>query len=161
MSAQRRNSESVDAFERQVVETFRFLTDELDFELVGAERPNWYERSVEYIGRYTGVVIELDAREHQLRVLMARLIRGLLGRRKLPTYVDTAETHWVDLREVIAVRDPSSPLLRARAGKGPMSDEQMGDLLRRYAEALRRHAADILAGDFAVFPEAQTMARRL
>jgi hypothetical protein len=160
MSSQGRDGESVDVFERQTVEAFRFLIEEHGFELVGAERPGWYERSVVYVGRDTGVVVELDAREHALRVLLARLVRRLVGRKKLPSYLDTAETHWVDLREVIALRDPSSPLLQVRE-KGAMTDEQMGQLLHRHADALRRHTTDILSGDFAVFPEAQKMARHL
>jgi hypothetical protein len=161
MSAQGSDRESVEGFERLVVEAFRFLVDEFDFELSGVARSSWYERSVVYVGRNTGVVVELDTREHTLRVLLAKLVRRLLGKKKLPSYLDTAETHWVDLREMIALRAPSSPLLRARFGRGPMSDEQIGQLLPRYADALRRYATDILSGDFAVLPEAQKMARHL
>lgn len=103
-----------------------------------------------YANRTTGLKVRLDWDEFRPFLTIARL--GARGRfPEEPIFPRSPPTEIFDLDHLILLRagriHPVGALIRAREAS------QAEECLRAYAKAAEAHAADVLEGDFSVFPE--------
>lgn len=116
---------------------------------VGAEAEDASAAEVLYLNRTTGLRVRVDWGEFRAMLTIYKLVDG-----KVPPGQPPSEAHLPRL----AFDVDDLLLLRAGSGSpvGKMLHErdhaQVSRLLGEYASALQKHAADVLSGDFSVFP---------
>jgi hypothetical protein len=123
-------------------EKFQFLVDEFGFRRMAATRSG--TGIVIYANSTTGVEISYDRRDGYIQVMLMRLVAG-----KPPAYGDfrNGQPLWT------AVRLRAPALIGAVERIAVLTEAEIEAMLTANAVAVRDYAADILRGDFTVFPE--------
>ena len=132
-----------------IKEAMQPLTQQFNLRVVGeSDLSNWSE--VDYGNNTTGLSVAIDWSEFRPFVRIGELIQGVLP--LAPTSIKDAEhIKSFDVDDILLIRvkggSPVGKMLGAR------DDQAVERLMREYAVALKLHAADILSGDFVIFPE--------
>jgi hypothetical protein len=132
-------------------EKLRFLEEEHGFRLA-ARSADYHAAEVTYQNQTTGVSVYYEYRDGAVWAVLRRLVQG-----RLPGYEDRVNAH--GLWTLQALRDPAYDAT-PKMGSGPLTDAQMQTEITAIAEALRKFAPDILAGEFSVFPELARIERQ-
>jgi hypothetical protein len=124
-------------------EKFQFLADEFGFRRIASATLSGPDY-VLYTNSTTGVGIDYDRRDGSITIVLMRLVDG-----KPPAYGDASNRQpvWTVLR----LRAPAAAAVRGR--RGVRTEAEVEAALTPDAAAVRAYAADILRGDFSVFPE--------
>jgi hypothetical protein len=148
-------------FDQIAKEQFAFLLSDYAFELAKCKEENW-GYSLVYLNRSTGVEIVYEYREAYVFITLYRLVGRRLVRNPL-NIADDAEIHGFALDDIIGLRNPSARMKPAyEYGEGSeYYDRETGMTLyvSRFAENLRKHAHDVLSGDFRVFSQLDRIVR--
>jgi len=105
-----------------------------------------------YENKTTNVAIRLDWREQYLSVLLGR-------RDREPPRRPENELIAFDLEDLLKLRTGRHAIDLSRFGK-VLTHTDINEMTSAYARALRDHAADILQGDFTLFPELEKIVRK-
>jgi hypothetical protein len=127
----------VKEFEDLCREAFQSLEQEFDLRATDSSTTG-DSATVILINRTTAVEVYLEVRD------------SLVVYTTLAEY-DTDLTNRFPLESLIDLRNPSLRVRQPR--EWPLSEDRIRQTLRGYARALRECAADVLRGDFQVFPE--------
>lgn len=130
---------------------FQFLVDEFGFK----KRANKTDVGIyrlRYENKTTKVEIGFDWREQYVYVLLGR-------RDKEPPQRPEDELVAFDLEDLLKLRTGKHAIDQNRFGKA-LTRKDINEFLTTYARALRQHAADLLQGDFSVFPELEKIVRK-
>lgn len=130
---------------------FQFLVAEFDCK----QKANKTDAGVyrlRYENKTTKVEIGFDWREQYIYVL--------LGRRDKPKPKGPEdEIVAFDLEDLLQLQTGKYAIDQGRFGKA-LTLKAVKEILRTYARALREHAADVLQGDFSIFPEIEKIVRK-
>jgi len=132
-------AERKEVFEKLCRELFQFLVDEFGCRLASTKEDGG-THSVIYQNSTTAVGVYFEARDRAVWVVLMRLFKG----KRLP--YDGSYSH--GLRHLIRLRAPSITLEET-----VHSEADIERVLSEDASAVRTYAADVLQGDFGVFPE--------
>lgn len=130
---------------------FQFLVDEFGFK----KRANKTDAGVHrlsYENKTTKAEIGFDWRDQYIYVLLGR-------RDRKPPQRPEDEIVAFDLEDLLKVRTGKRAVDQDRFGRA-LTRKDVKELLTTYASALREHAADVLQGDFTVFPEVEKIVRK-
>jgi hypothetical protein len=133
-----------DSFVSLVREKFRFLEEDYGFKLVSTECDR-DTSVVPYQNDTTGVSAYYEPRDSSVWVVLRRLVNG-----ELPGYDDPINTH--GLYAIVSLRSPGA-WVGEKHDPGPLTPAEMETRIDEQAKALRTHGADILRGDFSIFPK--------
>ena len=135
---------------------FQFLVDEFGFK----KRANKTDVGVyrlPYDNGTTKVEIGFEWRDQYVYVLLGRRdVKKPKDARRLPRPED--ELPAFNLEDLLKLRTGKYAVDQDRFGKA-LTREDIKEILSTYARALREHAADVLQGDFSVFPELEKIVR--
>jgi hypothetical protein len=123
-------------------EQFQFLVDAFDFRRMAASRAGI--GTVIYTNSTTGVKLSYDRRDGYIGVDLIRLVNG-----KVPAYGERRDTR--PLWTAVRLRAPG--IETKVFSIGVLTEARIAAELAAIAAAVRNYAADILRGDFSVFPE--------
>ena len=141
----------IDGFFELGEKAFAFLTDEFGFRKKAKKTDAGVYR-LRYENKTTKVEIGFDWRE--------QTIYGLLGRRdRKPPQRPEDELVAFNLEDLLKLRTGKHAIDQDRFGKA-LTRKDVKEIIGTYARALRAHAADVLHGDFAVFPEVEKIVRK-
>lgn len=136
---------------------FQYLVDEFGFK----KRANKTDVGVyrlPYDNGTTKVEIGFEWRDQYVYVLLGRRdVKKPKDARRLPRPED--ELHAFNLEDLLKLRTGKYAVDQDRFGKA-LTREDIKEILSTYARALREHAADVLQGDFSVFPELEKIVRK-
>jgi hypothetical protein len=133
---------------------FRFLVDEFGFKK-RANKTDVEVYRLPYENGTTKVEIGLEWRDQYVYVLLGR--RDVKKPRRLPRPEDKLIAF--NLEDLLKLRTGKYAIDEDRFGKA-LTRKDIKELLSTYARGLREHAADILQGDFTVFPELEKIVRK-
>jgi hypothetical protein len=147
----------IDEFFELGEKEFKFLVDEFGFKKKANKTDAGVYR-LRYKTETTEIEIGLEWRDQYIYVLLGRRDRKKPQEKgRLPRPED----------ELVAFN--LEDLLKLRSRKYAIDDDRFGKELRRkdikeilstYARGLREHAADVLRGDFTIFPELEKIVRK-
>ena len=136
---------------------FQFLVDEFGFK----KRANKTDVGVyrlPYDSGTTKVEIGFEWRDQYVYVLLGRRdVKKPKDARRLPRPED--ELLAFNLEDLLKLRTGKYAIDQDRFGKA-LTRKDIKEILSTYARGLREHAADVLQGDFTVFPELEKIVRK-
>jgi hypothetical protein len=136
---------------------FQFLVDEFGCKKK-ANKTDVEVYRLPYENTTTKVEIGFDWREQYLYVLLGRRDREKLkAKGRMPRPED--EIIAFNLEDLLQLRTGKYAIDQDRFGKA-LTRKDIKDILSTYARALREHAADVLQGDFSIFPELEKIVRK-
>jgi hypothetical protein len=140
-----------------VRETFAYLETEFGATISKREK-NAYAVYVTYQNSTTGVQIELSSQKEGVTVMVIRLVDG-----QVPAYpifiTEDTELNWFNALDF--VDPPRTSLVPDVTLSDPMEPdpEELRDCLEWFADILKRHASDVLKGDFGVLESIEKRVR--
>ena len=110
---------------------------------------------------YTGLKVTFEWRDKYLAVQLCRLVDGKVQRDEASRDSEWTCFHLVDLLSVNAPDyDQNSLLLPEEWNTEEATMDEIGQSLKKYADAIRRYGGDVLRGDFSVFPQLDRIAKQ-
>ena len=141
----------VDEFFKLGEKEFQFLVDEFGFKKK-AKKTDVGVYRVPYENETTKVEVGFDWRDQYLYVLLGRRDRKPPQRRE-------DELIAFGLEDLVKLRTGNYAVDQERFGKA-LTLKDVKEIVSTYARALREHAADVLQGDFSIFPELEKIVRQ-
>jgi hypothetical protein len=141
----------IDEFFKLADKEFQFLIDEFGYKKKAKQTDAGVYRRC-YENRTTNVAIRFDWREQYIHVLFGRRDRN-------PPRRPEDEMVAFDLEDLLKLRTGRHAIDLNRFGKA-LTRRDVKQMISAYARALRRHAGDVLQGDFAVFPALEKIVRK-
>ena len=137
-------------------EQFKFLVTDFGFQLSKSEKEDWGYELI-YLSKTTGVKITYEFREAYIFIMLYKLVDGSLIANPRSIQENTI-LYGYGLDDIIGLRNPQN-LIKPAYQYGEESeyyDKQKGLTLyvTAFANNLKEHASDVLAGDFKIFDEA-------
>ncbi len=136
-------------------EQFHFLESEFNFRLSKSENEEWGYQLL-YLNDSTGVKITYEYREAYIFIMLYKLKDGCLVENPRNIEENTSLNGFA-LDDVIILRNPEDIIKPTYEYDEDSEFFQEDDGLSRYtaafAEYLKKHGADMLDGDFNLFPE--------
>jgi hypothetical protein len=126
------------AFEEEVKRHFSFLEDRFRCSLVSSYTAGGFEHYLSFANETTAVVVVFDERERRLDASVAKLERGLFGRRKIPAVGRVAV-------ETLAAEKGLDVEVPERVQSAP---ETIRAAVADLATAVEKAAVEELRGDF-------------
>ena len=133
---------------------FRFLVDEFGLK----KRANKTDAGTYYLlyeNKTTTVAVTLEWRDQYINVLLGRRDRKVPDR--LPRPED--ELLSFSLEDLLKVRTGKYAIEEGRFGRA-LTRKDIKEVLSAYARGLREHGADVLQGDFSIFPKLEKIVRQ-
>lgn len=149
-------NEIVNAFFKISAEKFQFLADEFGFQR-GAKKSEGGLYRVLYESETTAVEIGLEWKEQYIYVELFRLIGGRIKKNPIVIQPDSELTVH-NLEDLIGIRAPSMMPGREHISK-PITVDTLDQVLTHYSRALKEVGGDVLAGDFTVFRELESIVK--
>lgn len=141
------NKVTKNTFIKLCKEIFKFLEEDFDFEIKSIEQ-DIYGSYITYKNTTTAIRISFEPREGGMFILLSRLIED-----KTPPYpvsiISLTDIYSFYLDDLLSIRAPSQKIVQ-EIEKLLFYDE-LENVMRQYAEVLKKYAGDILKGDFQVF----------
>ena len=133
---------------------FQFLVDEFGFKKKANKTDTGVYR-LRYEIETTKVEIGFEWRDQYISVLLGRRDR------KKPQGMPRPEDELVafNLEDLLKLRTGRYAIDQDRFGKA-LTRKDVKEILSTYARRLREHAADVLQGDFSIFPELEKIVRK-
>jgi hypothetical protein len=134
---------------------FRFLEEGFDCVAV-PDSLSEYRAARIWRNRTTAVTVSLELTDPGLYVMLARLVDG--GIPHTPINVEAEPLlHVFDLQDLIGLRAPHEAVTYDTADL--WKPDKLAELVYLDALLTRKHAADVLRGDFSVFPTLEEIVR--
>ncbi len=143
------NKKIKNPFIKQCLKEFRYLETDFGFKVISIV-DHYYGIGVDYISSTAGVRVRYEPRERYIFIKLSRLIDG-----KMPKY---DHENAFGLNNVLILRSPKS-VIEPKPLKEAFTKTDLNIMLKCYAEAVRLYAADILMGDFSIFPELEKIVK--
>lgn len=153
---------------------FRFLIEEFGCRIVG-KKPDSFGGEVTYRNATTAVNVRYEQREHYVFILLCRLVRGKIPQEPIFVHPKT-KLYSFYLDDLFTIRSPDTKIRRKPFGdkipdlalkeliqaytSEPFTERDLEHMIKTYAAGLQRYAADILRGDFAIFPELDKIVKK-
>jgi hypothetical protein len=136
---------------------FQFLVDEFGFKRRARETDAGVY-SFRYETKTAEIGIGFEWRDQYIYVLLGRLDRKAPQEKgRLPRPED--ELTVFNLEDLLKLRTGKYAIDEDRFGKA-LTRKDVKEILSTYARRLREHAADVLQGDFSIFPELEKIVRK-
>lgn len=136
---------------------FQFLVDEFGFKK-RARKTDAGVYSLRYETKTTEVAIGFEWRDQYIYVSLGRRDRMKPGEKgKMPRPED--ELISFDLEDLLKLRTGKYAIGEDRFGRA-LTRKDVKEILTTYARGLREHGADVLQGDFSIFPELEKIVRK-
>ena len=136
---------------------FQFLVDEFGFKK-RARRKDAGVYRLYYETKMTEVEIGFEWRDQYIYVLFGRLDREAPQEKgRLPRPED--ELTAFGLEDLLKIRTGRYGVDHDRFGKA-LTPKDVKQILSTYARGLRKHGADVLQGDFTIFPKLEKIIRK-
>lgn len=147
---------NMENFNKKCRESFRFLEDV--YMCVVTEEENAYGVFITYLNKTTSVRISYEQREGGLFLFVSKLING-----DIPEYpiviTQDSEINGFYLDDILSIRAPEEiKKFHEMLSKG--SQSELAAELFFYASMLKKHAKDILLGNFYIFSELELIVKR-
>ena len=145
------------AFAKLCQKTFHFLEKAYGFKLSAIDQ-DAYGVYLTYTNPTTAIVVSFEPREGGIFTRVIKLVDG-----KIPSYPITIEESTLIssyyIEDIIALRGPPTKMEQP-----PIDDLRnisiLSKVLTQHASALRTYAADILKGDFTLFPQLEQIVKK-
>jgi hypothetical protein len=147
-----------DAFERTCIKEFGFLTTDHGFKVATIDKDN-YGCYITYSNDVVAVKVSYEIKDGGLFVMLCRMVNGKLP--PYPIFISSEMTlNWFDLEDVVGLKNPSIELEPEFVDPVKPTAKELKTNLKKYAEALKAYAADILGGDFSSFAGLEKIVKR-
>lgn len=146
----------IDDFFKIGEKEFQFLVDEFGFKK-RANKTDVEVYRLRYENGTTKVEIGFEWRDQYVYVLLGRREKKSKDAGRLPRPED--ELVAFNLEDLLQVRTGKYGVDQERFGKA-LTRKDIKEILSTYARGVREHAADVLQGDFTVFPELEKIVRK-
>jgi len=134
--------------------TFSFLQEEYGFQ-PGSSVIDKEFCIIKMQNNTTGIALYYERRESNVFVYLYRLIDGKMVEDKNPVSSDLP-LNSIDLQFIIQLREGANYICKIQSQSSKSLDELMQDI----AADLKKYADDILKGDFEVFSEVDSIAKK-
>ena len=136
---------------------FQFLVDKFGFKR-RARKKDAGVYSLRYETKMTEIGIGFEWRDQYIYVSLVRRDRKApQEKHRLPRLED--ELVVFDLEDLLKLRSGKYAVGEDRFGRR-LTRKDVKEILSTYARGLRKHAADVLQGDFSVFPKLEKIVRK-
>jgi hypothetical protein len=125
------------------INEFKFLIDDYDCRIIECVQDH-SNISITYANLTTGIEISLEPRENYIFVYLIRLHEGTV-----PQYL-TSPRSWIYLDAILSSLRPPLKIIQNTYGDW-LKPEDVKEIIKKYAQALREHGSDVLTGDFKIF----------
>jgi hypothetical protein len=134
---------------------FRFLVSDYNFKLIKCKKENWGYELI-YLNNVVGVKITYEYRESYIFIMLYKLIAGELVEN--PLYIKTDSTlYGYGLDDIVNLRNPLDLIKPAHQYDANSiyhdKNEGLTSYVAAFANNLKKHANDLLSGDFKLFKE--------
>lgn|SRR5690348_7703219 len=147
----------IDEFFEIAEREFRFLVEEFGFKQK-AKKTDVEVYRLPYENATTKVEVGFDWRDQYIYVLLGRRdVKKPKDARRLPQPQD--EIVAFNIEDLLKLRTGKYGIDQDRFGKA-LTRKDIKEILSTYARGVREHAADVLQGDFTVFPELEKIVRK-
>lgn len=146
----------IDEFFKIGEKEFQFLVDEFGFKK-RANKTDVEVYRLPYENGTTKVEIGFEWRDQYVYVLLGRREKKSKDAGRLPRPED--ELVAFNLEDLLQVRTGKYGVDQERFGKA-LTRKDIKEILSTYARGVLEHAADVLQGDFTVFPELEKIVRK-
>ena len=144
-------------FFRAAKKSFRFLVDEFQCRVTSEASDAWGDE-LTYQNSTTAVNIRYEPREKYVFILLCRLVGGKVPEHPGVVHPDT-DLNRYGLDDLLKLRAPALKILKKEFGV-PFTERNLRTMVETYARGVRNYAADILHGDFSIFPELEKIVKR-
>jgi hypothetical protein len=144
----------IDEFFEVGEKEFRFLVDEFGFKKK-ANKTDVEVYRLCYETKMTKVEIGFEWRDQYIYVLLGRRDREKPERMPRPE----DELLAFSLEDLLKLRTGKYAIDQDRFGRA-LTRKDIKEILNTYARGLREHGADVLQGDFSIFPELEKIVRK-
>jgi hypothetical protein len=131
---------------------FEFLETEFNCKVVDISQTKSCELVI-YTNETTAVQISLELRDGGIFVEIMKLVDGKIPPKEIFINSNT-QLNRFDFEDFLAIRNPSLSIERPDLNKlifEPGWEKIMTRIVRQFATELRKHASDVLKGDFRIF----------
>lgn len=147
-----------DKFEMLCRKIFNFLEKDFGCRLDSVVRDS-YGAYLAYRNSTTGVKISFTPGDGDVLIYLIKLIDGVM-----PVYPVTItlkdSVYYFELDEVISIKNPTLQILNPSTDEMIKKISTLKEILLQQAEYLKKYAADILKGNFSIFPELEKIVKK-
>lgn len=149
-------------FDTIAEERFDFLIKDYGFRLIQSKKQDWGGYELLFLNQTTGVQIIYEFQEAYVFITLYQLENGVLIENPVPLMISSA-IHGYGLDDIISLRAPHD--LLKPAYKYPETSEYFDKekgltlFVSAFADNLKRHAQDVLTGDFTIFDKLEKIVK--
>lgn len=135
-------------------QAFNFLQEEYDFKVVSSDIDKEF-CIIKMQNITTGIALHYERRESNIFVYLYRLIDGKMVEDSIPVSSSTP-LNSIELQYIVQLKEGKNYVNKLQK----QYSKSLNDLIQDAAADLNKYAVDVLMGDFAIFSEVDSIAKK-